>query len=189
MCHIYILLAITMLSFSRDGMNCFKVRNESDVSVCGDTKVKRWAGGKRFHGWVWVQSVSSRGGHFSKWRWERRLRQWPSGRSSLQTVRTSLEEAQVGGDLQVPGKQWELEMGVHCALAGSPVEIIGSDHREWGGMFLMGSRQEKFMILFLRGAWGRQAKMESVQVGRNNPGWGWWKLGPGTKKRSEGCWQ
>lgn len=35
-------------------MNCFKVRNESDVSVCGDTKVKRWAGGKRFHGWVCV---------------------------------------------------------------------------------------------------------------------------------------
>lgn len=48
-------------------------------------------------------SVSSRGGQFSKWRWERRLRQWRSG--SLQTVRTSLEEVQVAGDLQVPRKQ------------------------------------------------------------------------------------
>lgn len=63
-------------------------------------------------------------------------------------------------------------MGVYCALAGAPVESIGSDHREWSGMLLMGSRQEKFMISFLRGPWGRQAKMESVQVGRNNPGRG-----------------
>lgn len=37
-----------MLSFSRDGMNCFKVKNESDVSVCGHTKIKRWAKRKQF---------------------------------------------------------------------------------------------------------------------------------------------
>lgn len=66
---------ITKLSFSRDGMNCFKVKNESDVSVCGHTKIKRWAKRKQFHGWAWDQSASSRGGQFPQWRWERRLRQ------------------------------------------------------------------------------------------------------------------